>query len=107
MSWSFGASGTTRDEVLAALDESAAAQRAHWQANAAKPAEERQSQDQVLDPWDEQDDQVGAAVEAAKLLVMSVGGPYHITLSGHGNPLHQNGIGVTNEAVTVTVSSMA
>lgn len=107
MSWSFGASGATADEASAALDDSLAAQQEMWQASAAKAPEGRQPQDQVLDPHDEQMQQIELAVAAAKTLLPAVGEPYHINISGSGNPGHEVGGRLGNEVITVTVSSMA
>ena len=52
------------------------------------------------------DEQVIAAVAAARSLVAGVGGgPVTVTLSGHANPNHQNREGYAPESIHVSVAT--
>ena len=107
MAWSFGASGASATEALQALAANYASQKELWAASAAKDINDRQPQDQVLDPEAEQIAQVDAAIRAAADLLGVIGdGPMHVSVSGHANHGHDIGPRVPSEVVTVTVSSM-
>jgi hypothetical protein len=111
VAWSLGADGETPDELAATLDANAKAQIEFWTANAQITDEPRivgdtivrgrLTQEQVLDPHDEQVAQVTQAVAAAKLLAEGARGPLHAALSGHyaTDPREQ-------DSVTVVISQM-